>query len=157
MPITLAAHAGFCVGVRKAMEKAFSAAEEAGRNNIPCYALGDLIHNDQAVEKLRSAGVVRVDRVEDVPRGSVIILRSHGVGPDIMEACEKQGLRTVDCTCAYVQALHNVVQETRLDGTPVILVGDGEHPEVTATAGWCKSKCIIIENEAQAESMQPLE
>ena len=96
MPLTLAKHAGFCVGVRKALEKAFSAAEEAREKKIPCYVLGDLIHNDQAVEKLHEAGVLRAERVEDVPAGSMIILRSHGVGPDIMEACEKQGLIPVD-------------------------------------------------------------
>ena len=153
MPLTLAKHAGFCVGVRKAMEKAFAAAEEAKEKQIPCYVLGDLIHNDQAVEKLRQAGVLRAEHVEDVPAGSMIILRSHGVGPDIMEACEKQGLITADCTCAYVQALHKVVREHSRMGLPVILVGDAKHAEVTATAGWCEGTCLIIENEEQAKSM----
>ena len=157
MPLILARHAGFCVGVRKAMENALSAAREAGEKQIPCYVLGDLIHNDQALEKLRDAGVKRAENVSDVPEGSMIILRSHGVGPDIMDACEKRRLVVRDCTCAYVQALHSVVREHSEKGVPVILVGDRHHPEVLATAGWAVGTCLIIENEEQAREMPGME
>ncbi len=153
MPLIVAGHAGFCVGVSRAMEKAFQAAEQAAAEGVPCYALGEVIHNGSAIGRLREAGVRIAERLEDVPRGSYLILRSHGVGPDVMEACVRRELRPVDCTCAYVQALHRIVSEGSSDGTPVYLIGDRGHPEVLATAAWCKSVCTVVGTAEEAQRL----
>ena len=84
MPYTIARHAGYCAGVRKAMELAFSAAREAREQGIPCYSLGELIHNPDAVKALRQEGVIPVERVEEAKSG-MILLRSHGVPPQVEE------------------------------------------------------------------------
>ena len=82
MPYTIARYAGYCAGVRRAMEIAFRAAREARERGIPCYSLGDMIHNPEAVDALRKAGVIPVERVEDA-KGGMILLRSHGVSPQV--------------------------------------------------------------------------
>ena len=156
MPYTIARHAGYCAGVRKAMELALSAAREARERGIPCYSLGELIHNPDAVNALRQEGVIPVERVEDASSG-MILLRSHGVPPQVEEQCRKQGLIVRDCTCASVRALHNIVRESGEHGIPVILVGEPDHPEVQGTAAWCPGKCCIVRTEADVDSLPDME
>ena len=156
MPYTIARHAGYCAGVRKAMEIAVQAAREARGRGIPCYSLGELIHNPEAVQALREEGVIPVGRVEEAESG-MILLRSHGVSPQVEEQCRKQGLIIRDCTCASVRALHSIVRESGEKGIPVILVGEPDHPEVQGTAGWCNGTCFIIHSEEEAEALPPLD
>ncbi|MBQ6961545.1 MAG: bifunctional 4-hydroxy-3-methylbut-2-enyl diphosphate reductase/30S ribosomal protein S1 [Clostridia bacterium] len=156
MPYTIARHAGYCAGVRKAMELAFSAAREAREQGIPCYSLGELIHNPEAVSALRREGVIPVERVEDAKSG-MILLRSHGVPPEIEEQCRRQGLIVRDCTCASVRALHRIVRESGEQGIPVILVGEPDHPEVQGTAAWCPGKCCIVRTEADVDALPEMD
>ncbi len=156
MPYTIARSAGYCAGVRKAMETAFQAAREAAEQNIPCYSLGELIHNPDAVEELRRAGIQPIDRVEDAREGGMILLRSHGVDPKTEQACRDRGLIVRDCTCAFVHALHQVVYKSGQDGVPVILVGEPDHPEVQGTAGWCTGPCFILRSAAEADALPPM-
>ena len=154
MPLAVAPHAGYCAGVRKAMENALCAAREARERGIPCYSLGELIHNPEAVDALRREGVLPVARPEDAQ--GMILLRSHGVSPDVMERCEKAGLEIRDCTCPHVLALHKIVRDAGEAGMPVILVGAGEHPEVQGTAGWCRGACYIVENAQDVRALPAL-
>ena len=156
MPYAIAPHAGYCAGVRKAMETAFSAAREAQERGIYCSSLGELIHNPQAVAALREAGVLALERVEDAP-GGIILLRSHGVDPQIIAACRERGLEIRDCTCSFVHVLHEIVRKSGLAGRPVILVGERLHPEVQGTAGWCSGPCYIVETEADVQALPPME
>ena len=146
MPCVIAAHAGYCAGVKKAMEIAFQAAREAQQKGIPCHCLGEMIHNPQATGKLHEMGVIQVSDVQQA-KGGIILLRSHGVAPEVYDACASRGLDVRDGTCAYVKALHQIVAQSRL---PVLLIGEKEHPEVQATAGWCKNGCTILESEEDA-------
>lgn len=155
MPYSIAAHAGYCSGVRKAMETAFAVAQEAREKGVPCYSLGELIHNPEAVEALKARGVIPVERPEDA-RG-IILLRSHGVSPEMMERCRKIGLDIRDCTCPSVLALHRIVSQAGDEGETVILVGAGDHPEVQGTAGWCRGDCRIVENAEDARRLPPME
>ena len=152
MPCVLAAHAGYCAGVRKAMETAHLAAEEALQKGIRCYSLGALIHNPQATAALEEKGVRPVSDIRDANSG-IILLRSHGVSPEVYAACEKQGLDIRDCTCSYVKALHQIVAQSRV---PVLLIGEKEHPEVQGTAGWCTGECHIIQDENEARALPPM-
>ena len=157
MPYTIARYAGYCAGVRKAMETAMAAAREAKERGIPCYSLGELIHNPEAVRSLGEMGVQPIDRVEDALEGGMILLRSHGVAPEVEEACRARRLNIRDCTCAFVGALHRIVQESGRAGVPVILVGEKEHPEVKGTAGWCAGPCHIIGSVEEALVLPPLD
>ena len=122
MPITLAKHSGFCIGVRKAMEKALTETASAIGQGKRVFALGDLIHNRLAVEQLHEAGVEKCDSPEQIPEGSAVILRSHGVPPKLLQACKDRNLTLIDCTCDYVAFVHKLVREAAEKGTPVILL-----------------------------------
>ncbi len=135
------------------MEMAHLAAEEALQKGVPCYSLGALIHNPQATAALEEKGVRPLSDISQAENG-IILLRSHGVSPDVYAACERQGLDIRDCTCTYVKALHQVVAESQV---PVLLIGEREHPEVKGTAGWCPGECHIIENETDALALPPME
>ena len=157
MPYTIARHAGYCAGVRRAMEIALGAAREARERNIPCYSLGELIHNPDAVAALKEEGIIPINRVEEATAGSMILLRSHGVSPQVEEECKRRGLIIRDCTCASVRALHTIVRESGEKGVPVILVGEPNHPEVQATAAWCPGDCRVITREEDVSSLPPYE
>ena len=157
MPYTIARYAGYCAGVRKAMETALEAAREARAMGVPCYSLGELIHNPDAVRALREEGVRPISRVEDAQRGGMILLRSHGVAPEVEEQCRQRGLMVRDCTCVFVQALHRIVRESGDRGVPVILVGESDHPEVEGTAGWCTGPCSIISSAEEIDALPPME
>ena len=156
MPYTIARYAGYCAGVRKAVEHASEAAREAKAQGILCYSLGELIHNPEAVASLTREGIRPIERVEDAQKGGMILLRSHGVTPEVEEACKKQGLIIRDCTCTFVRALHKIVRESGEKGVPVILVGEPDHPEVQGTAGWCKGECHIIRSERDVDALPPM-
>ncbi len=157
MPYTIARYAGYCAGVRRAMEIAFRAAREARELNVRCYSLGELIHNPEAVSALREEGIVSIEQVEEAEKGSIILLRSHGVSPQVEEKCRQQGLMIRDTTCGSVQALHKIVRESGKAGIPVILVGEPEHPEVQGTAAWCPGECHIVQNEQDVDKLPLME
>lgn len=155
MPCTIAAHAGYCAGVRKAMATAFAVAGEARERGMACYSLGELIHNPEAVAALKKEGVIPVERPEEAV-GGIILLRSHGVSPETVEKCRSLSLDVRDCTCPSVHALHLLVREAGENGEPVILVGAKDHPEVRGTAGWCKGPCYIVATPDEARALPPL-
>ena len=157
MPYTIARYAGYCAGVRRAMEIAFRAAREARGLNLKCYSLGELIHNPEAVRALREEGIVSIERAEEAEKGSIILLRSHGVSPQVEEKCRQQGLIIRDTTCGSVRALHKIVRESGEAGIPVILVGEPEHPEVQGTAAWCPGECHIVQNEQDVDALPLME
>ena len=157
MSCTVARYAGYCAGVRKAMEQAHAAAREAREMGVPCYSLGELIHNPDAVKSLRAEGVIPIDRVEEAEEGSIILLRSHGVAPEVEQKCRDRRLAVRDCTCASVRALHDIVRQSGEKGVPVILAGEHDHPEVQGTAGWCPGACYVVGSREEAEALPPME
>ena len=126
--ILLASHAGFCFGVRRAVDRAAAAA--------PALTLGPIIHNPQMVETLRRRGVVSVDGVDAVPPGAKVVIRSHGVGRAEREALEARGCALLDATCPFVSRIHEMVREASAAGVPVIVIGERAHPEVMGILGW---------------------
>ena len=157
MPYVVAAPSGYCAGVRRAMETAFAAAREAREKGIPCYSLGELIHNPEAVNALKEAGVMPVRGPGDAEMGGIILLRSHGVAPETEKKCWDLGLDVRDCTCESVKRLHQTVRQAGLDGLPVILVGDRNHPEVQGTAGWKMGPCHIVGSMEDARALPPMD
>ncbi len=155
MPCKMAKHAGFCMGVRHAVELALQAAQEAKARGIRCFSLGDVVHNPSVAQRLRDAGVQKVDEVSQA-QGGLLILRSHGVAPGVMAQCERLGVECVDCTCAHVRALHEAVARFSQAGGDVVLVGEREHPEVQGTAGWCRGAVYVVFSPEDVAAMPHL-
>ncbi|MBE5800380.1 MAG: 4-hydroxy-3-methylbut-2-enyl diphosphate reductase [Clostridiales bacterium] len=150
MKLTIGEHAGFCFGVRRAVDKAFSCADE----KLPCVTLGPLIHNPQEVERLENAGVRSVDSLDQVLEGQTVIIRSHGVTPGVYAQCEARGIPVIDCTCPHVAHIHQLVREYSQDGDAVIIVGEPDHPEIVGIAGWAHGEVFILPTREAAEAAQ---
>ena len=155
MTVTVARHAGFCSGVQRCVAMAQEAAKQAAAQGIPCFSLGEVVHNPSVTSRLSSLGITVVHRVEDA-RGGMLILRSHGVSPDIPAQCEALGIPFVDCTCVNVQALHKTVDAYRDPGGSVVLVGERDHPEVQGTAGWSHAPVYVVFSPEDVMALPPL-
>ncbi len=152
MPIETAAHAGFCMGVRRAVEMAVRIAAEGK----PSCTLGELIHNPDVVRSLEEHGLTSIRRPEDAGNRQVLI-RSHGVAPEVLERLKEQGNPVVDLTCPFVERLHRIVADGSADGTPTILVGEAEHPEVKGTAGWASGPVWVVATPEEAAALPEME
>ena len=147
MKLTIGEHAGFCFGVRRAVLKAFECAEK----QLPCVTLGPLIHNPQEVERLKQAGIRSVDSLDEVASGETVIIRSHGVTPEVYAQCEARGIPVIDATCPHVAHIHQLVQAYSEDGGAVVIVGEADHPEVVGIAGWAHGAVFILPDAHAAE------
>ena len=147
MKLTIGEHAGFCFGVRRAVLKAFECAEK----QLPCVTLGPLIHNPQEVERLRRAGIRSVETLDEVAPGETVIIRSHGVTPDVYRTCEARGIPVIDATCPHVAHIHQLVEQYSGNGDAVVIVGEADHPEVIGIAGWAHGKVFILPDAQAAE------
>jgi len=152
MPIEVAAHAGFCMGVRRTVD----AAAEVVRSGEAACTLGELIHNPQVVESFRRQGLEPVAAPEDAV-GRKVLIRSHGVSPAVIKRLEELGCSVLDLTCPLVDRVHRIVREGTADGTPAIIVGAQEHPEVQGTAGWAQGDVFFVADEAQAAALPEMD
>lgn len=128
MKVLLAKHAGFCFGVRRAVDTATLAS--------PALTLGPIIHNPQMVEFLQRKGVVSVGSIKEIPTGSRVVIRSHGVGKAELDALHAIDCELFDATCPFVSRIHEMVREASDAETPVIVIGERAHPEVVGILGW---------------------
>ena len=148
MPVEVASHAGFCMGVSRAVEKA----EAMVRDGIPSCTLGELIHNPEVIRHLAERGLEPIHDPAEAA-GRRVLIRSHGVSPQVLQDLEKAGDEILDLTCPFVDKLHRIVEEGSRDGTPVILVGERDHPEVRGTAGWAHGEVRIVAEPEEAEQL----
>ena len=139
MKVMLAQSAGFCFGVRRAVQLA----EKIAAGDAPYVMLGPVIHNDHVIEHLAEQGVGCVERVDQVPPGCGVIIRSHGEGKAVYDKLQEMGCPVADATCVKVAKIHQIVQDASRRGRQVIIIGDPVHPEVTAIAGWCTGAKIF--------------
>ncbi|HBE74154.1 MAG TPA: 4-hydroxy-3-methylbut-2-enyl diphosphate reductase [candidate division Zixibacteria bacterium] len=139
MKIEVAKRAGFCFGVKRAVKMAFEAAESSSH---PVHTLGPIIHNPQVVEELDRRGVRVLDRPSDVRSGTVII-RSHGVHPKVLAELKARKVRVIDATCPFVTKAQRAASTLRREGRQVVIVGEREHPEVTALRGYAGGDAVI--------------
>ena len=139
MKVMLAQSAGFCFGVRRAVQLA----EKIAAGDAPYVMLGPVIHNDHVIEHLAEQGVGCVERVDQVPPGCGVIIRSHGEGKAVYDKLQEMGCPVADATCVKVAKIHQIVQDASWRGRQVIIIGDPVHPEVTAIAGWCTGAKIF--------------
>ena len=140
----LAKHAGFCFGVRRAVETAAAAA--------PAVTLGPIIHNPQMVKMLEESGVVSIPDPENIPRGARVVIRSHGVGRGEIEALKARGCEITDATCPFVARIHEMARKASEEGVPVIVIGEKLHPEVVGILGWTspEGKTVMCAQDVEA-------
>lgn len=139
MKTILAKSAGFCFGVKRAVEMVYDQAQKA---EGPIYTYGPIIHNEEVVRELEEKGVHVIEEGEEIlsyPPGTVII-RSHGVGRSVLESLEKAGFRVVDATCPFVKKIHQIVEEYSKKGYEILVVGNEDHPEVQGIIGWIREE-----------------
>ena len=150
MEVILAKTAGFCFGVKRAVDTVY---KEAGKKNV--YTYGPIIHNSEVVNDLKKKGVEVInsrEELEALEEGTVII-RSHGVAREIYDLIHEKRLELVDATCPFVRKIHKIVEKAGNDGDQVIIVGSEHHPEVQGIKGWCTGEVHIISDAEQFEGI----
>ena len=139
LELVLAKSAGFCYGVKRAVELAQNTAEEG----TPCVMLGSIIHNQDVVRHLADRGLYSVETPEQVPDGGRVIIRSHGESRAVHEGLEARGVKILDATCPNVTHIHKLVAEAESKGRTPVIIGTPNHPEVVAIAGWCENGVVL--------------
>lgn len=155
LEIIISPHAGYCFGVKRAMRLIHQGLTERSASKI--YTIGDIIHNPQAVERLRESGVEPADSLDEIEEGSVLVIRAHGVQPELIEEAKARGIQLLDATCPFVQRSQNYVRKLTGESYRVIIIGDEEHPEVKSIAGHAGDGAIIIGNPDDAGNVPLLE
>jgi small subunit ribosomal protein S1 len=142
MEILLAKELGFCFGVKRAVK---TVEEVAAAANGPVYTLGPIVHNDEVVAQMQGLGVWAKDAIDEIDEGTVII-RAHGVPPDVQDAARKKGLHVVDGTCPLVIKVQQLARALHDDGYQVVVYGTPDHPEVIGIAGWAGKDAVVVQN-----------
>ncbi len=152
MEIILAKSAGFCFGVKRATQMAF----EASAEHEQICSLGPIIHSPQMVQKLAEKGVAVVDQVGEIPEGAVII-RSHGVTADEMQAVLARDLSVVDATCPFVKKAQEYAARLAAEGYTVVVIGEADHPEVQGIVSYANAaKVQVVANAVEADKLPRL-
>lgn len=154
MEVTVAKSAGFCFGVKRAVDTVY---EQIEKGQKPVYTYGPIIHNEQVVEDLAARGVQVIrseEELERITEGTVII-RSHGVPRRICDKIKAQGLTLVDATCPFVRKIHRIVEQESEKGNHIVIIGSEPHPEVEGIKGWASGPVTVISTEEEARSFVP--
>jgi len=146
LEIILAKSAGFCFGVKRAID---IATDVAKNSSMDIYTLGPLIHNDQVVNNLKEIGVNEINEIFSIPQNSEVIIRTHGVSRKTYDELRNRNIEYIDATCPFVKKIHRIVYEYYNKGYKIIIVGDTEHPEVMGINGWCMDSAIIVNSPEQ--------
>ena len=149
MKITIAKDAGYCFGVRDAVNLAYKTAEEHGE----VYMLGDIVHNENVIEDLDKAGAKVVDSLNDIPDDKPILLRAHGSKKNIWKEAQNRNMNVVDATCPLVHEIHNEVKKLAEAGRQIFVIGDHGHDEVVAIADQVPGT-IVIASEDEANKLK---
>ena len=154
MKIIRASVLGFCFGVRRAVELAEKALVENPGKKV--YSLGPLIHNENALRSLEEKGLHIVDEseIEDLEKGSVVIIRAHGVAPSVTDALERRGCVIIDATCPRVKASQKMVERYSSQNDYVVLTGDRNHGEVIGIAGYAGENFSQIQDFEEAKNFE---
>ena len=156
MSLTVAKYAGFCAGVRRAVQGAQSVTEQASQSGRQVVSFGELAHNPMVIRRLAENGVTVIREPEEA-QGKIVLIRSHGVAPDVMARLQESAHQVVDLTCGFVKRLHEVVSEYSLHGDPVILVGQRDHPEVIGTLGYAHGAVYTVADPQEAAALPQME
>ena len=157
MEVRVAKSAGFCFGVKRAVDCCYQEAEKAKNTGGKVYTFGPIIHNEEVVRDLEERGVNVIQSEEDLDRleEGTVIIRSHGVAQAVYKKIESRGLKLVDATCPFVKKIHRIVQEKSALGYQIVVIGKATHPEVEGICGWSETPVSVIETEEEAKAFRP--
>ncbi len=158
MSIKLAETAGFCMGVRRAVDMVLDLAQHKGLKTI--YTYGPLIHNPQTVELLKSRGIIPVSGLEEIPPGEAgltIIIRAHGISPQERKGIKEKGLQIIDATCPKVGRVQAIIKKHAARDFTILIIGDAQHPEVNGLLGYAYGKGLVINHPADVRQLPPLD
>ena len=148
MEIKVAKSAGFCWGVKRAVNMAVDTLKKSKNT----YCLGELIHNKREIERLKSLGMSFIEGMEGLKGGDTVIIRSHGVAPKVVKELKEKGALIVDATCPFVKDVHEKAMKLEREGYPVLILGNPNHPEVIGIAGHLKEP-IIANSVKEVEAL----
>ncbi len=149
MKITIAKDAGYCFGVRDAVNMAYDASEKYGE----VYMLGDIVHNENVVEDLSKAGTNVVDSLDDIPNDKPVLFRAHGTVNKLWDEAKEKKMKVIDATCPLVHEIHSEVKKLAKDKRQIIVIGDHGHDEVRAIADQVPDT-IIVSNPEEANKLR---
>ena len=154
MNVELAKTAGFCFGVKRAVDTVYQQIEQYRGKKIFTY--GPIIHNEEVIKDLRSHGVEVLNDEEELKTADadVVVIRSHGVAKYIYDIMEERGITCVDATCPFVKKIHKIVAEKSAEGSYIVIVGNGEHPEVQGIRGWAGEQVTVVQTQEDAERFE---
>ena len=154
MNVELARTAGFCFGVKRAVDTVYQQIEQYRGEKIFTY--GPIIHNEEVIKDLRSHGVEVLNDEEELKTADadVVVIRSHGVAKYIYDILEERGITCVDATCPFVKKIHKIVAEKSTEGAYIVIVGNGEHPEVQGIRGWAGEQVTVVQTPEDAEQFE---
>ena len=154
MNVELAKTAGFCFGVERAVDTVYQQIEQYRGEKIFTY--GPIIHNEEVIKDLRSHGVEVLNDEEELKTADadVVVIRSHGVAKYIYDILEERGITCVDATCPFVKKIHKIVAEKSAEGSYIVIVGNGEHPEVQGIRGWAGEQVTVVQTQEDAERFE---
>ena len=154
MNVELAKTAGFCFGVKRAVDTVYQQIEQYRGENTFTY--GPIIHNEEVIKDLRSHGVEVLNDEEELKTADadVVVIRSHGVAKYIYDILEERGITCVDATCPFVKKIHKIVAEKSAEGSYIVIVGNGEHPEVQGIRGWAGEQVTVVQTPEDAERFE---
>lgn len=153
MKIYTAKNAGFCFGVKRAMDMAYKCA--AGTKQGPVYSFHEIIHNPQEVQKLEQAGARHVEAISDIKDGATVIVSTHGITPQEQHALKSKQLEILDTTCPYVKKIHRIVEKLAQEDYEILIVGDRDHLEVRGILGYAGKRGAVISSKEDVEKIKP--
>ena len=153
MEIVKAKTAGFCFGVKRAVDKVYDeiAREEQEKSGGKIYTFGPIIHNDEVIRDFEEKGVAVIRTLEELEtlHEGVVIIRSHGVAKSVYQIIENHGMQLVDATCPFVKKIHNIVEQASTKGEYIVIVGNPTHPEVEGIVGWVHGDGVVVVQSVQ--------
>ena len=152
MKVELAKTAGFCFGVKRAVDTVYEQVSLHPEEQI--YTYGPIIHNAEVVRDLEQKGVKVISREEELDQleKGIVIIRSHGVSREVYDRLEKRGLTCVDATCPFVKKIHRIAEEESGKGAVIVIIGNEEHPEVQGIRGWAGRDAVVVQTAQDAEA-----
>ena len=152
MKVLLAENAGFCFGVKRAVDEAIKTQKQF---NKKIYTLGPLIHNGDVVKYLEENSIYAIDinDIDTLTKGDVILIRSHGVSKKIFDDLNEKGLIVINATCPFVTNIQQKVNKFSNEGYKIVILGDEKHPEVVGINGWCNNDAIITNDGSFKENL----
>ncbi|MBQ4531053.1 MAG: 4-hydroxy-3-methylbut-2-enyl diphosphate reductase [Lachnospiraceae bacterium] len=150
MEVKLAKSAGFCFGVKRAVDTVY---EQVGTGK-KIYTLGPITHNEEVVRDLEEKGVQVLESEEELLnlQDGTVIIRSHGVAKHVYDTLKQQNLEHVDATCPFVRKIHKIVEEESSKGNTILIIGNETHPEVEGIRGWSKSEAYVVNTVEEAQN-----